>query len=114
AAATLSDPPASGADPEALVVTFAAPPQTELADVLELYEGLAESGVHVAGGDTSAAGQVVLSVPAIGPWARGPGRAVSLVGDLLVVSGPLGASGAAFRSKGYARPPIRLEEGKRL
>ena len=38
--------------------------------MLELYEGLAESGVRVAGGDTTAAGQVVLSVTAIGNSAR--------------------------------------------
>src|SRR3977135_2894017 len=66
AAVNLSDLAASGADPEALIVTLAAPPQTELADVLELYEGLAESDVRVAGGDTTAAGQVVLSVTALG------------------------------------------------
>jgi len=114
AAVNLSDLAASGADPEALVVTLAAPPQTELGDVLELYEGLAESGVRVAGGDTTAAGQVVLSVTALGHSARVPGRAGARAGDLLVVTGPLGAAGAAFRSKSYLRPPVRLEEGKHL
>jgi len=114
AAVNLSDLAASGADAEALVVTLAAPPQTKLADVLELYEGLAESGVRIAGGDTSAAGQVMLSVTALGHSARVPGRAGARPGDLLVVTGPLGASGAAFRSKRYVRPPLRLEEGKHL
>jgi thiamine-monophosphate kinase len=114
AAVNLSDLAASGADPEALIVTLAVPPQTELADVLDLYEGLAESGVRVAGGDTTAAGQVVLSVTALGHSARVPGRAGARAGDLLVVTGPLGAAGAAFRSKSYARPPVRLEEGKYL
>jgi thiamine-monophosphate kinase len=114
AAVNLSDLAASGADPEALVVTIAAPPQTELADVLELYEGLIESGVLIAGGDTTAAGQVVLTVTALGHSARAPGRAGARPGDLLVVTGPLGASGAAFRSKGYVRPPVRLDEGKHL
>src|ERR1051326_7730805 len=49
AAVNLSDLAASGATPEALVVTLAAPPETELADVVELYEGIAETGVPVVG-----------------------------------------------------------------
>ena len=32
----------------------------------------------------------------------------------LVVSGPLGASGAAFREQRYVRPPLRVAEGRRL
>ena len=114
AAVNLSDLAASGADPEALVVTFAAPPQTEIENVLELYEGLSESGVRVAGGDTSTAGQVVVSVTAIGHSARVPGRAGARPGDLLAVTGALGAAGAAFRQQQYVRPPVRLEEGKEL
>ena len=35
-------------------------------------------------------------------------------GDALVVTGPLGAAGAAFRAEGYVRPPLRLEEGRSL
>src|SRR5438270_4203513 len=55
AAVNLSDLAASGATPDALVVTLALPGETEVDDVLELYEGLAEAGVPVAGGDTTAA-----------------------------------------------------------
>ena len=43
-----------------------------------------------------------------------PGRAGARAGDLLVVTGPLGAAGAAFRAGTLARPPVRLEEGRRL
>src|SRR2546425_4432994 len=53
AAVNLSDLAASGADPEALAVTLAAPGETALDDVLELYAGLAETGVPVVGGDTT-------------------------------------------------------------
>src|SRR6201989_2216580 len=55
AAVNPSDLAASGADPEALVVTLAAPGETELDDVLELYEGMSETGVPVLGGDTTRA-----------------------------------------------------------
>ena len=55
AAVNLSDLAASGAVPEALLVTLALPQTTETAAVIELYEGIAEAGVPVVGGDTTAA-----------------------------------------------------------
>jgi thiamine-monophosphate kinase len=114
AAVNLSDLAASGAEPEALIVTLGAPPETTVEDVVELYEGLAEAAVPVRGGDTTVAGRVVLSVTAIGRAHRIPGRGGAGPGDRIVVTGPLGAAGAAFRDSGYVRPPIRLEEGRRL
>jgi thiamine-monophosphate kinase len=114
AAVNLSDLAASGADPEGLLVTLAAPAETELHDVLELYEGIAETGIPVVGGDTSKAEEVVLSVTAVGRSARVPGRAGARTGDELVVTGPLGGAGAAFRRQAYVRPLLRLAEGKEL
>jgi thiamine-monophosphate kinase len=114
AAVNLSDLAASGADPEALVVTLALPGDTELEDVLALYEGLNEPGVPVAGGDTSRSERVLLSVTALGRSSRVPGRGGARPGDSLVVTGPLGAAGAAFREGRLARPPLRLEEGREL
>ena len=89
AAVNLSDLAAAGAEPDGLIVTLGARGDTSLADVLALYEGIAEAGVPVVGGDTTRA-------------------------DVLVVTGPLGAAGAAFRRGAYARPPLRLDEGQRL
>jgi thiamine-monophosphate kinase len=114
AAVNLSDLAASGAEPEALIVTLGLPGETELDDVLELYSGLGEPGVPVLGGDTTAAPAAFLSVTAVGRSERVPGRAGARPGDLLVVTGPLGAAGAAFRAGRHARPPVRLEEGRRL
>ncbi len=114
AAVNLSDLAASGAEPEALLVALAAPPATRVADVIELYEGIAEAGVPVVGGDTTSAAVVVISVTALGHSPRVPGRGGARPGDLLVVTGPLGAAGAAFRRQAYVRPPLRLEEGRRL
>src|SRR5438034_8735308 len=74
AAVNLSDLAASGADPEGLIVTLAAPLETELHEILELYEGIAETGVPVVGGDLSRAEEVVLSVTALGHSVRVPGR----------------------------------------
>src|SRR5438067_12982372 len=89
AAVNLSDLAASGAEPQALVVTFAAPAGTEVDDVLALYEGLAEAGVPVVGGDTSSAPQVVIGVTAVGRSERVPGRDGARPGDLVVGTGGL-------------------------
>jgi thiamine-monophosphate kinase len=114
AAVNLSDLAASGAEPDGLVVSLAARSDTAVADVVELYEGLGEAGVPVIGGDTSASDRLVLSVTALGRSERIPGRSGARPGDVLVVTGPLGAAGAAFRERRYVRPPLRLEEGRRL
>ncbi len=114
AAVNLSDLAASGASPEALLVTLAVPARTATADVVALYEGIAEAGVPVVGGDTTAAGTVIISVTALGRSERVPGRAGARPGDLLVVTGPLGGAGAAFRAGSYVRPPLRVGEGRLL
>jgi thiamine-monophosphate kinase len=114
AAVSLSDLAAAGATPDGLVVSLGAPGSTNLEDVLELYEGMAETRVAVVGGDTTRADSVVLSVTALGRSARVPGRSGARPGDLVVVTGPLGAAGAAFRRRASVRPPLRLDEGRRL
>jgi thiamine-monophosphate kinase len=114
AAVNLSDLAASGAEPSGLVVSLAAPPDTAVDDLLELYEGMAETGVPVVGGDTTRAQALLISVTALGRSERVPGRAGAEPGDLLVVTGLLGAAGAAFREGRYTRPPLRIAEGRRL
>jgi thiamine-monophosphate kinase len=114
AAVNLSDLAASGASPSGLVVSLGAPSETRLEDVLELYEGIAETGVPVVGGDTTRSDKLVLSVTALGRSERVPGRAGARPGDQLVVTGPLGAAGAAFREQRFVRPPLRLAEGREL
>jgi thiamine-monophosphate kinase len=124
AAVNLSDLAASGAEPQALLVTLGVPGDTELDQVLELYAGLAEPGVPVVGGDTTASDAVYLGVTALGHSARVPGRGGARPGDALVVTGPLGASGAGFHSlreglgspleRAHLRPPLRLAEGRQL
>src|SRR6187401_1511536 len=66
AAVNLSDLAASGSDPDGLVVTLAVPPETIVDDVLELYAGMAETGVPVIGGDTTSSERVVVSATAVG------------------------------------------------
>jgi thiamine-monophosphate kinase len=126
AAVNLSDLAAAGAEPEALVVSLALPPDTLGAHVFELYEGLKESGVPVRGGDTTRGDRVYLSVTAVGRSDRVPGRGGALPGDVLVVTGPLGGPAAGLRVlelglsgheelvRMHRRPPFRLDAGRRL
>ena len=114
AAVNISDLAASAARPEALLVSIGAPAATPLEDVLELYGGIHEAGVAVRGGDTVEADRVFVTVSALGRAERVPGRAGARPGDVLVVTGPLGAAGAAFRSHRYVRPPLRVAEGIEL
>jgi thiamine-monophosphate kinase len=126
AAVNLSDLAALGADPEALLVVIALPPETEAASVVELYEGLNEPGIPVVGGDTTRTEALVVAVTAVGRSERVPGRSGARPGDVLVVTGPLGAAAAGLHAlaeglSGFdelverqRRPPLRLEEGRML
>ena len=125
-AVNLSDLAAMGAEPEALLVGLALPPEMEPAAIVELYEGLNEPRIPVAGGDTTRADALVLSVTAVGRSKRVPGRSGARPGDRLVVTGPLGGAAAGLHAlreglagfddlvERHRRPPIRLEEGRRL
>jgi thiamine-monophosphate kinase len=110
----ISDLAASGAEPLALLVSLCIPGASQVEDVVALYEGLNDAGVPVRGGDTTSADSVVLSVTALGRAERVPGRAGAKPGDVVVVTGPLGAAGAAFRTGRLSPPPLRVDEGRRL
>ncbi len=126
AAVNLSDLAAMGAEPDALLVSLGAPPETEADDVLALYEGLNEPGVPVVGGDTSASEKLAVVVTALGRSDRVPGRAGARPGDVLVVTGALGGSAAGHfvlhhsltgfdaLVERHRRPPLRLEAGQVL
>lgn len=126
AAANLSDLAALGASPEGLLVSLGAPLEATVEQVVELYDGLNEPGVPVVGGDTVRARQWTICVTALGRSERVPGRAGARPGDLLVVTGPLGAAAAGLYVlehgldgfpelvEAHRRPPFRLEAGRVL
>lgn len=104
-AVNLSDLAAMGASPLAALVGLALPPDGLAPEELdELYAGMddlaAAHGVSIAGGDTTRGPCLMLAVTALGTL--GPGdelltRSGGCPGDLLCVTGPLGAAAAGLR-----------------
>jgi thiamine-monophosphate kinase len=98
----LADIDAMGAVPTALQITLAAPPHTSVDWVLGFANGLREAcephGVGVVGGDLSGASEIAISVTVLGethgiePVTRGGASP----GNILAVSGALGASAAGL------------------
>lgn len=98
----LVDIDAMGAVPTALQVTLAAPASTEVEWVLGFADGLREAcephGVGVVGGDLSGASEIAISVTVLGEThgVEVITRADAAPGDIVAVSGPLGAAAAGL------------------
>ncbi len=104
-AVSVSDLAASGARPVAAFLSLCAPPDLELSWLDAFYEGMEsfarEFNFSVAGGDTTRSNQLVLSATALGellPEARNQPvlRCGARLGDLVCVTGDLGASAAGL------------------
>ena len=98
----IADIDAMGAVATALQVTLAAPPSTPVQFVLDLADGLREAcephGVGVVGGDLSGSHEIVVAVTVLGEThgTEPVTRADAQVGDVVAVSGRLGAARAGF------------------
>jgi thiamine-monophosphate kinase len=133
----LSDLAAMGARPGEAYLALALPSGIELDDAVGLAVGAREladaCGVTLAGGDVSSSPVLTVAVTVVG-WADDPAELVSRdgahSGDLVAVTGALGASGAGLAllegratldgpvadalHDRYARPQPRLAAGRTL
>jgi thiamine-monophosphate kinase len=137
-AAALSDLAAMGARPGEAYLALGLPEGSESEPTLELIEGakaLADAlHVAIAGGDITRAQALTVCFTVVG-WAEDPGQLVARdgahPGDLVAVTGTLGAAGAGLAlregkahvrngriarelQERYARPQPRLVEGEAL
>jgi thiamine-monophosphate kinase len=108
----LSDIAAMAGIPRYGVVSLCLPPATPVVFLDELYDGLlersAETGVSLVGGNLAAAdGPLILSLTLLGQVAKPVGRQGAIPGDLVVVTGSLGAAAIGLRLLGQ---DARLDE----
>lgn len=107
-----SDVCAMNATPRYATVSVGVPHNMSIEMMEELYQGMAHAcklyGMHLIGGDTTASRQLVLSVTAIGETTEQEVvyRKGAQVGDLICVTGDLGAA--------YAGLKILLDEKTRF
>jgi thiamine-monophosphate kinase len=128
-AVNVSDVAAMGGEPRFMLCSGgAADPGTTLRCMEGVIEAAKDFGVYPLGGDTTGAAALTVDVTVIGAFPAGTApvlRSGARPGDLLAVTGELGASGAGFlaleaRRRGEAerlvkrhlRPEPRMEAGR--
>ena len=135
-AINLSDIAAMGGMPRYALVSLSLPGDTEVNDVIQLYQGMVEIAnqfeMAIAGGNISSAPAVAITITVVGE-ARTEGiltRSAAVPGDLIAVSGYLGSSAAglemlthhlqfdpqtmAFLRRAHLQPQPRITEGELL
>jgi thiamine-monophosphate kinase len=101
-AVNLSDMAAMGGLPRYALVSLALPDNTEVDDVTTLYTGMLELakqfGVSLIGGDISRAPLVAITITVFGSSPKGQilTRSTAKAGELVAVSGELGAAAAGL------------------
>ncbi|HLY00946.1 MAG TPA: thiamine-phosphate kinase [Candidatus Cybelea sp.] len=124
-AANLSDLAAMGAKPVLATVALGVPANRAQAEILEIYRGIAacarQYGIAIAGGDLSRSEAIAIAITVVGEVRPSnlKTRAGGRPGDVLAVTGPLGAARAGLSGEeaGLAalrRPEPRIAEGRFL
>lgn len=102
-AVNMSDIAAMGGIPDYAVISLAVNPDTEVDFIEDLYEGMADIarkyGVRIVGGDVTKSEKLVINVALVGEVEEEKlcRRSDAEVGDVIFVTGELGASAAGLR-----------------
>ena len=101
-ASNISDVASMGGLPLYSLITLGLPPETEIADLEELYQGMLEInnqfGVAIIGGDMVRSPVVFITVSLTGVHQGRPmTRSTAQPGDLIAVTGDLGGSGGGLK-----------------
>jgi thiamine-monophosphate kinase len=106
----VSDVAAMGAKPEFLLLNLALPRSTPAEFVLELYRAMRERcdahGITLLGGDTTRGPVVMISATLTGRTANPILRSGASPGDLIAVTGDVGAAAAAVASYRAGQVPL--------
>ncbi len=113
-AVSLSDIAAMGGSPRYALVTLALPPDSLTEDIEQLYQGMVELagryGVAIVGGDTSAAPLLFINLTVIGQAGRRLlTRSAARAGDLVAVTGHLGAAAGGLRLLQDKRQAVKAD-----
>ncbi len=135
-ATSASDLAAMGARPVLATVALGIPQGTNLGDILEIYRGVAACATRcklaIVGGDLSRAGALTIAITVVGEVraSQAKTRAAGRPGDVLAVTGALGAARAGLELtrkvenigdelteealRGFRCPEPRIAEGRFL
>ena len=134
-ASNISDIASMGGLPLYALITLGLPPETEVADIEALYQGMLEIGEHygvaIVGGDMVRSPVAFITVALTGIRSGAPMlRATARIGDQVAVTGYVGSSGgglklmlegipstgeaAAFLREAHRRPQPAVAEGQLL
>jgi thiamine-monophosphate kinase len=106
----VSDVAAMGAGPEFLLLSIGLPGATEAEFVLALYDAIRERchchGITLLGGDTTRSRELVLSATLTGRTKQPVYRSTARAGDLIAVTGDVGAAAAAIMSFRRGLTPV--------
>jgi len=126
---SVSDLAAVGAKPLGVVASWAIPRGMPRSEIAEIARGMRDcataAGTRVVGGDVNESERLVLCTAAVGDRRRASRRGAK-AGDVIAVTGKLGASAAGwlalkkglaghgFVKKKFMKPPVRINEMQKI
>ncbi|WP_299524421.1 thiamine-phosphate kinase [uncultured Methanobrevibacter sp.] len=119
----VSDLAAMGASPLGFLLSIALPKDFEVENFKQIFDGVLEAceyyNIHLIGGDTNEAGEIIISGTALGLCSNPLMKNTSRKGDLIVLTGDVGLAALGFNlgnddniyTKKALEPLAKINEG---